>query len=199
MKTIFHLLPLSCTPELNAKQKDSLLKFKEYTIPGGDSVETVKYDFSMDEKNKYISYEYSFTTGQRAFDHYEIKTFTKTDGRTLVLFAKYGGMRKVSFFQDELTFFSYENNKLTRLKEKLLPKNISLKAYFKKNIPDSVYRKLESSMNTYYDLDPSIKNGIEFNIDPGFSYTAEFEKYYLGTSIRFTWNGNSFSRKLIKE
>ena len=80
MESIFNLLPPESTPELNSEQKKILLKNKEYIIPNGDSLETVKYSLEIDETNQYLRYEYYFTTGQKGFNSYEIRKFKKKDG-----------------------------------------------------------------------------------------------------------------------
>ena len=67
MASVFNLLPPDCTPELNSGERKILLKDKEYVLPGGDSIETVKYNIDIDEANQYLRYEFTYTTGQRAF------------------------------------------------------------------------------------------------------------------------------------
>ena len=43
----FKNLPPDCTPELTFTQRDSLLKRLDFVIPGGDSIETVKYTLDV--------------------------------------------------------------------------------------------------------------------------------------------------------
>ena len=94
--TFFKLLPASCTPEISKKERNLLLKHGEYIIPGGDSDETVKYTVE-EVSNNYLQYEYSFTTGQRAFNEYELKVFKQKNGQAMILYSNYGGLPAAYF------------------------------------------------------------------------------------------------------
>src|SRR6201989_3537579 len=83
MDSIFRLFPVTCTPELNSKQKDTLLRTKDYIIHGGDTIETVKYELEIDETQQYLRYDYYFTTGQKGFNTYELRKFKKKDGSSV--------------------------------------------------------------------------------------------------------------------
>ena len=195
MTEIFHLLPADCTPELDSKQKDTLLKNGEYALPGGDSMETLKYTISSMGSPFYLQYEYSFTTGQRGFLAFELKKFTRKDGSILIVFSRYGGV-PVDAHQQELIVFDYKNKKLIPNKENLLLREVPIKYYLKNNTPDSVTSKIKNIMNASYSLNSENPNSISFNLFPVVP-VEQLEKYILGDSMSFTWNGKAFIRKLV--
>jgi hypothetical protein len=195
MAEIFRLLPAECTPELDSKQRDTLLKNGEYILPGGNSLETVKYIIDVTPSPFYLRYEYSFTTGQRGFLAFELKKFIKKDGSIIIVFSRYGGV-PVDAHQQELIVFNYKDKKLMPNKENLLSKEIPIKNYLKSKTPDSIAIKIENIMNTSYSLDSENLNSISFNLFPVIPL-EELEKYILGDSISFTWDGKKFIKKLV--
>ena len=195
MTEIFRLLPADCTPELDSNQRDTLLKNGEYILPGGDSMETVKYTIDRTASPFYLHYVYDFTTGQRAFLSFELKKFTRKDGSILFIFSRYGGV-PVDAQQQELIVFDYKNKKLIPNKENLLLKEVPIKHYLKNNPPDSIVSKIKNVMNSSYSLNSENPNSISFNLFPIVPF-EELQKYILGRSISFTWNGKKFVKKLI--
>jgi len=195
MAEIFRLLPSDCTPELDSKQRDTLLKNGEYILPGGDSMETVKYTISTSGSPSYLQYEYSFTTGQRGFLAFELKKFTRKDGSILFVFSRYGGV-PVDAHQQELIVFDYKNKRLIPNKENLLLKEVPIKHYLKNNPPDSIVSKIKNVMNSSYSLNSENPNSISFNLFPVVPF-EELQKYILGHTISFTWDGKKFVKKLI--
>lgn len=191
MESIFKLLPLECM-ELNGHQRDSLLRYREYVIPGGDSIETMKYDLSVDEINKYLRYELSFTTGQNGFTVWEVRKFKRKDGSSLILFSSYGGLLR-SFDQHEIYAFGYQAKKLVRLKKQYLPKKININTFLEPNTPDSIKEKADNYCNCTYDLGPKAKDQITYSlyfqvID------EEVESYLRGDEISFIWTGEFFKQ-----
>ena len=79
MVSIFRMLPANCTPGLDLKAKNILLKKGTYILPGGDSVETVQYEIDTTHTDDYIYFGSSFTTGQNGFDEFQIRKFTRTN------------------------------------------------------------------------------------------------------------------------
>jgi hypothetical protein len=195
MVSIFKLLPPDCTPELNSKQKDTLLKNKEYIIPGGDSIETVKYEFEIDEANKYLKYDYYFTTGQRGFISFEVRKFKKTDGSSLILFSRYSGA-PAAFDQTDIYAFKYQNNKLIRITKELLPKETSVNIFLKANTPDSIRKKVETYSSRSYDLSPELKDSIEYKLFFEI-INDEIEEYLLGDTVIYKWTGEVFKQDNI--
>jgi len=195
MAEIFRLLPADCTPELTSKQRDTLLKNGEYILPGGDSLETVKYTIGTSGSPFYLHYEYNFTTGQRGFISFELKKFIRQDGSVVIIFSRYGGV-PVDAHQQELTVFNYKNKKLILNKEDLLVKEVPIKCFLKGNTPDSTTPKIKNIMNSSYSLNAEDPNSISFNLLPVVP-PEEFEKYILGDSMSFTWNGKYFMCKLV--
>ena len=196
MAEIFKLLPSDCTPELNLKQRDTLLKNSEYILPGGDSLETVKYTIDAAPSPFYLRYVYSFTTGQRVFLAFELKKFTRKDGSILIVFSRYGGV-PVNAHQQELIVFNYKNRKLVLNKENLLLEEVPIKYYLKNDTPDSIASKIKNIMNASYSLNSENPNSISFDLFPVVPL-EELEKYILGDSISFTWDGKEFVKKLIR-
>ena len=197
MTEIFRLLPSDCTPEIDSKQRDTLLKNGEYILPGGDSMETVKYTISTMESPFFLRYEYSFATGQRGFLAFELKKFTRKGGNILIVFSRYGGV-PVDAHQQELIVFDYKNKKLIPNKENLLFEEVPIKYYLKNNTPDSIETKIKNIMNASYSLYSENPNSISFDLFP-IVPIEEFEKYILSYSMIFTWNGKSFTKKLNLE
>lgn len=192
MATIFKLLPSTCTPELNIEERSILLNKKEYIVPGGDSLETVKYSIEVDEKKDYARYEYTFTTGQAGFLIFQIRKFIKADGKSLLVFSRYGGTHFM-YDQQEISVFEIHKNKLVQLKKQFLPENIETTAFIKKDCPDSIKTKLVSYVSSAYDLDPKSKNELRFRIffevEPG-----EYKEWVLGDEQVFKWTGKSFTK-----
>ena len=192
---IFKMLPASCSPEINQKQRALLLKRGEYTIPGGSSQETVKYVLDSISKN-YMQYEYIFTTGQRGFNSYEVKRFKKTNGEDFILFSNYGGMR-ASFFQNELKVFYLRNNKLIEdTQQKLLPQTLDIGEFLKRETPDSIRTEIEEGVSTSYSLGGKGLNQIEFSIFPEMPLD-NYEPWIVGYTFIFTWTGKMFTKKMI--
>ena len=190
MESIFNLLPRESTPELNSEQKKILLKNKEYIIPNGDSLETVKYSLEIDETNQYLRYEYYFTTGQKGFNTYEIRKFKKKDGSSLIVFSSYGGAIK-AFDQTELVTFEYKNKRLSKTKNNPLPGKINIDRFLKANTPDSIRKEVEIYSNRSFDLSPELKNEIGYRVSFEI-INDEIEKYLLGDVILFPWTGKGF-------
>ncbi|MFT3823015.1 MAG: hypothetical protein QM731_03810 [Chitinophagaceae bacterium] len=195
MTEIFRLLPLSCTPELGPQQKDTLLLTGVYTVPGGDSIETVKYTIDTNFNADYLRYEYGFTTGQQGFLYFELKRFYRTNGSVFVVFSRYGGA-PIVFSQHELQMFDIVNGALVSSKEQLLPLKVPLKYFLKKGTPDAARAKLEKNVNTAYDLSPDVSNTIRYSIA---FHTFEEETHIAASVMIFTWNGKTFTRKIEKD
>lgn len=193
MAEIFKLLPADCTPELDSKQRDTLLENAEYTLPGGDSLETIEYTIESDLPN-YLLYNYGFSTGQNGFIAFELKKFTRTDGSILIVYSRYGGTLR-AYHQHDLKIFDYKNNKLILNKEKLLAQTISIKRFLRKGTPDSIAKKIESYVMATYDLDPENQKSVSYNLFPAV-LLDDLEKYLLSDSMILTWNGKSFTKKL---
>lgn len=195
MTSIFRLLPVECTPELNSKQKEILLKQKEYTFPDGDSTDTEKYTLEIDETKQYLRYEFYFTTGQQGFNSYEIRKFKKQDGSSLIIFSNYGGLKR-AFDQNDIYAFIYKNKKLIKLHKQLLPAKMDVNVFLRTNTPDSIRQKAKSYSNCSYDLSPELKNTIAYRLF--FQIIDEkVDKYLLGDTVFFTWTGSSLKRGKI--
>ncbi|MCC6371293.1 MAG: hypothetical protein IT236_09840 [Bacteroidia bacterium] len=194
MAAIFKLLPLDFTPELSQTQKDSLIKYGEFIIPGGDSTNTTKYSIDLSDKD-YLFCNYYFTTGQKAFFIIELRRFICADGRQVIVYSKYGGMQKV-YSQAELRFFYVQKNVLKEdFNQKILPPEVTVTRFIKKETPDSIKKQIKNAVNDFYDLNPTDKNELSFRIS--LMYTNDFEKYLTGDKLTFVWNGTRFVRKAI--
>jgi len=197
MADIFRLLPEDCTPDLDSKQRDTLLQIGKYVLPGGDSSETIEYELDSSGFSDYIYFVWSFTTGQRGFIQHELRKFKKNDGGTLIIYSKYGGT-PVGYDQRELIIFDYKNNKLTINKKNLLPKEIPITSFLKPNTPSLVVKKIQNEFSSCYHLNPENPKTITFEISPYITNDDE-EKYIIGYTIPFVWNGRSFTRKPVKD
>jgi len=195
MTEIFRLLPEDCTPELDAKQRDTLLQTGTYILPGGDSLETIEYELDSSGFSDYLRYGFHFTTGQNAFLSIELRKFKKADGGILIVYSRIGGMLR-AYDQHDIFIFDYKNSKLTLSKQKLLPMNVPIKDFLKKGTPDSIEKKIKSYVMATYSLHPENPRSISFILYPG-APLGDMEKYLLSDSMTFTWNGRSFARKLV--
>lgn len=196
MSFFFKQIPAEWTPELSSKQKDTLLQKGNYIIPGGDSLNTTKYVVDITTTD-YLSSEYSFTTGQKAFIHFELRRFTNTNGRQFIVYSTCSGMRK-AYSQADLMIFDIENGILKQnIHQKLLPETIAITDFVKKETPDSIKVKIEKAVNDCYDLYPASKNEITFRIH--LNWSEDFEQWLIGNTLSFTWNGHSFDKKIKNE
>jgi hypothetical protein len=195
MTGLFRLLPLACTPEINNKEKEILIEKGEYIVPGGDTNETVKYSIDTAHVKNYLRCEYSFTTGQRGFNIVEIKKFKKTDGGFILVFSQYGGV-PMEYEQQGLEIYDIRNGKLVECKEIMIPRDIGLKNLLKHGYSDSLFAAIDSRTNSSYELMPWNENEIVFQISSPLDI-KEYKKYMLGNKVIFTWNGQSFVKKVI--
>ena len=196
MQSIVRQLPIECLPDLNIKQRDVLLKKSFLELPDGDSLERVQYELDTPVLKNYISFGLSFPTGQAGFTNFELKRFKTISGSSLIIFSKYGGARSL-YSQDTLKIFMLNNGKLMENKgQNLLPQSISFNDFLKKQTPDSIRKKIESYSNSCYYLNREKSKEIEFNLSTPFM-SEELEKWLLGDTFIFTWNGKSFKRKLV--
>jgi len=192
----FKKLPADCTPELTAGQRDSLLQKLDFVIPGGTSTETVKYEIDTSNAKNYLRYEYSFTTGQKGFISFELRKFTKVDGQSFLVLSRYGGLSR-AYIQQDLKIFTIKNNNLVEeTSQKLLPKNLPLNKFIKKEAPDAAKKRIESAVNFRYDLLTEKQNESEFTMFPQ-SPIEQDEKWVIGYSYLFIWTGKTFDQKLI--
>ena len=186
IQEIFKSLPLEYTVDLTNEAKDSLIKNGTYTIPGGDSIETMKVDLSA--QKDYIRLEYYFTSGQDGFIVIELRKFQKSDGSIIVVYSKFGGARN-AFDQHSLLTFDY-NNGTFKLDEHLgLPETIETKAFLKDNLPDSLKM---ITLSTSYNLYPDEANCVEYELNP---QTDQFDEWIKTNKIAFMWNGERFKKK----
>lgn len=198
MKSIVMQLPKDCTPDLNIRAKKVLFKKASYELTTGDSMERIQYELDTPVLRNYTSFQFSFLTGQSGFGVFEIKRFKTRDNNELILFSKYSGTRSL-YSQDTLRIFVRENSKLIEDKaQSLLPQTISISAFLKPGTPDSIKEKIENYANCCYYFNPEKQRQIQFKLfNP--LLDDELEKWLLGNSFVFTWNGSSFSRKLVFE
>lgn len=188
IQEIFKSLPLNYTSELTTGAKDSLIEQGTYTIPDGDSDETMKVDYSA-EKN-YIRLYYYYTTGQRGFIVIELRRFQKTDGSCVVVYSKFGGAER-AYDQDSLLTFDYENGTLKQNENLGLPENLETRAFLKDNLPDSLKGE-KITLSTSYNLKPKETNCIEYEVDP---QSDRFNEWIKTERILFTWNGKRFEKR----
>lgn len=187
IQEIFKTLPLDYTPELSTEAKDSLIQNGIHTIPGGDSIETMKADYSAEMD--FIRLEYYFTTGQSGFIVIELRKFQKIDGSTVVVYSKYGGARR-AFDQHSLLTFNYAVKSL-KLSENIgLPKTIETSDFLKDNLPDSLNSE-KITLSTSYNLNPEEVNSIQYEINP---QTDQFDKWIKTERFLYKWNGERFEK-----
>ena len=195
MSSIFKLLSPDCTPELNSLQRDSLLQNKEYIIPGGDTLETTKYELEIDEDKQYLIYNNYFTTGQQGFLTYEVRKFKKTDGSWLIVLSGYGGMKR-AFDQLQVIAYKFQSNRLIKINEQVLPEKIDINIFLKANTPDSISKKIASCSSCSFYFSPDLENAIVYRMFPE-CVGQEFEQYLLGDAVLFSWTGETFKQEKI--
>ncbi|BDD05554.1 hypothetical protein [Aureibacter tunicatorum] len=83
IQEVFKSFPLMFTPRLTKEAKDSLISFGVYTLPGGDTTETMKVQY-MEERG-FIRLQYYFKTGQSGFVDIQFREFKKNDGSSVVV------------------------------------------------------------------------------------------------------------------
>ncbi len=185
MEEIFRILPSEYTPKLTASSKDSLLQFGLYTIPGGDSIETMKCLYTSDTNQ--IQLEYNFSTGQSGFIRIELGKFKNIEGETVIVFSKYGGLSR-SFNQHKLLTFDYFKGRLILNKKLGLPETIPTKEFLKDDFPDSL-KSHKIVLSSSYDLNPEEFNSIAYEIYPQTQKLANWVKTY---TFLFIWSGEEF-------
>ena len=193
IQEIFKALPLEYTPELTKIEKDSLIMFGTYILPGGDSLEMSKYDYNSDTEN-YIHLESSYINGPSGFFVIELRKFTKQDGKVIVVYAKYGGGPRM-FDQHELIVFDYSSNKFTLNKTIKLPSTIEAKEFLKNPLPKNFNKHYSNSLSSSYDLNPSDIEGVEYMAYP---QVASDEVFMETQGFIYKWNGDTFLKSKRK-
>ncbi len=194
MASLFLMLPSECTPELNIDERKILLQNGEYIIPGGDSLETVEYAMDTTSSINCLFYEFYFTTGQRAFITFELRKFKKNNGKEILVFTRCGGLA-ASYEQQDVRVFDIQKNYLKVNSSNLLPKNIALSKFIKKETPDSIKTKLGQSINACYELISTDSKNIEYRV---FQQTDMANDWIVCNAFEFVWNGSKFIMKGIK-
>jgi hypothetical protein len=189
-RTIFKLLPVDCTPDLSKAERDSLLINRTYTLPGGDSTDTVQYSLDTTGDADFFSYGQYYTTGQRGFLHFEVLSLPRSDGGKVILFSRVGGA-PFTFSQQELRVFNFSKGRLKESKEKLLPVTVDPKHFLSAGTPDSIMKHIDNYISSSYDFAAGIKNTIAYQllIDDAIKRYVEREVVY------FKWNGKKFVMK----
>jgi hypothetical protein len=196
MVEIFKKLPADCTPQLSKKERTILLQKGKYILPGSDSIETVVYSIDTNTANDYLRYEYNFTTGQNGFITFELRKFKKANGKYIVVYSRIGGMLR-AFDQQALTIYNLQNGKLVENKENLLPAEVPIKEFIKRNTQDSIVAYIGKYSTRTFDLNPQVKNTICYNIFPNIPLD-NYANYIAGEKIYFRWNGKRFIKKTLQ-
>jgi len=175
---LFNALPNDYTPQLLKSSKDSILQYKTFTIPGGDSDDTEEITLS-EENEDFIRLDYLYTTGQNGFMTIELRRFINKNVDIVLVYSRHSGMKK-AFDQYELLTFDYYNGQLS------LNNNLGLP----KTIPQSFFVNTSQTLSTGYNLNSNELNSIEYYIvpDPFSDDTIRTEK------IIYRWDGNKFNR-----
>lgn len=187
IQEIFKALPLSYTIELSSEAKNLLIEEGNYTLPIGDSLETMRVDYLA--AKDYIKLQYYFTTGQSGFFVIELKKFQKIDGAPIVVYSKFGGTPS-AFEQHSLVTFDYKNGTLQSNKTLGLPDAIETAVFLKENLPDSL-KEEKISISTSYNLNPEKSNQVEYEISP---QSDQFVPWIQTKKLTFEWNGHRFQK-----
>jgi hypothetical protein len=189
-RAIFKMLPLDCTPELSKSERDSLLHYGIYILPGGDSIETVRYVLDTTGDAGYFNYGYSYTTGQNGFLFFEILNLSRSDGGRLILFSRVGGVPRM-FHQQEVRSFNLLNGELAENKKKLLPSSINLRHFVSAATPDSILSHIDNFVSYSYDFHIEAPNTIKFTV----LFDDVITPYIVRDTVYFKWKGRKFIRK----
>lgn len=189
MAEVFRKIPNDLILDLNDNAIDSLLEFGRYTFPGGDSIITEEIAVT-ESTEEFLQVHYGFTTGQRAFLIIEIRKFKISNDKSLIVFAKFGGLY-AAFDQHILKTFILENDKLILVDNLRLPESISVFEFLKEDIPDSI-RNEYLDISSGYNLNPDMVNSIEYFIYP---QTERFDVWIKTENVNYLWNGEKFYRK----
>jgi len=185
IEELFSVLPSEYTPYLSITGKDSLLKFKTYTIPGGDSVETLEVTFSEEVDVDFIRLDYLFTTGQNGFISIQLRKFVKNNGDVVLVYSRHSGMKR-AFDQYELLTFDNLKGQLFLIKNLGLPETTPIRLFLKSNSPESLN---SMTLSTGYDLNPDLPNSVEYYLYP----ETDFDNWIEKDKIIYTWDGNKFT------
>lgn len=114
---MFKKLPVSILNLESESSRDSLLKYRAYLDPNGDSIEQVRFNL-IDPKSftRNLSYQMSFTTGQSGFSKESIAV--ELNGKdTLIYYTNSSGSRAL-FNANRIRIFKYSNELITELNTK---------------------------------------------------------------------------------
>jgi hypothetical protein len=189
-RAIFKELPLDCTPQLSKSGRDSLLRYGTYQLPDGDSIESVRYVLDTTGDAGYFNYKYSYTTGQNGFLFFEVLNLPRSDGGSLVLFSRIGGVPKV-FHQQEVRWFNLLNGELVENKKRLLPPSINLRHFLSSSTPDSIWAHIENFASYSYDFRIEVPNTIKFTV----LFDDVVTPFIVRNTVYFKWDGRKFSEK----
>jgi hypothetical protein len=187
IQEIFKVLPLSYTLELSSETKNLLMEEGNYTMPNGDSLETMSVDYLA--AKDYIKLQYYFTTGQSGFIVIELRKFQKIDGSPIVVYSKFGGTPS-AFEQHSLVTFDFKNGTLLANKNLGLPETFETGVFLKDNLPDGL-KEEKISISTFYNLNPGKSNQIDYEISP---QNDQFDPWIETKKLTFEWNGRRFQK-----
>lgn len=192
MGQLFLMLPNEYVSDLNQQERKLLLEKRSYILPGGDSIETVKYKLDSTLRKDYLRFELSFPTGQSGFTLSELRKFKRTDGSQILVYSKYAGT-PAAYERIALVVFDINENHLVENKENLLPADLPLSDFVSKTLADSLIAKTITNLNSFYDL---MQSDIEYRV---FSHVSIPDGYLAGTAIPFKWNGKTFIKGEVRE
>lgn len=192
MRDMFLALPSYCTPGLNATGRSLLVKDTEYTVPARKEEDEI--DYSIDTvTDTYLAYEYSNSRGQGTNQNYEIKKFTFTGGKSILMFSKTGDPR-VHSNKYILRAFDISGNTLAENHQNLIPEDLDYTVFLKPETPDSIKTSLKKTAYYTFDLYQHSTDKILFHI---ILESDDAAQWLTGNTIVFTWNGSTFSSSII--
>ena len=189
---IYKEIPEKLT-DLNARQKDSLFKYKKYVTPDSDSSSTIVYYIdTIDVQNNYLRINYRYTTGQAGWVKFEFRLFESKSKKYLVA-SKIGGVR-VSHQQDYLNIYMVnKDNSITLLKPSW---TINELEFFETYTGKDFLIANEGMFCFNYEIRPSaFPNGIAYTANPCYTLDSRIAEIQKKTIIKINWTGQDFVKE----
>lgn len=192
IKDIFRNIPLSYLPYLTSHSRDSLISNREYIFSGSDSTQMERYTLDI-RNNDCLTLTFDYLDGPSGFFQIALRRFLRTDGKTIVVYSKYGGSHAV-FDQHELMVLESSGKTFKVCKTIALPSTIASEEFIDKNIPAERKNKIKECLSSSYELNPEETSSVEYVAF--YACLGEKETKPL-VRILYTWNGTNFVKKIV--
>jgi len=184
----FKALPDEHVNNLTMEDREELLT--ENTFYPSDNDENYIQIYRVAEStNDYLKINMSFETGQRGFNTFELKKWSRNTGDHLFGISRVAGT-PVEFVQADLNFFTFNDDTLIKAQTNI-PADLSLVNFAKPNTSDQLLQEYAQ----YISLTISFKeeeNDIFWRIHENMGGSDLDTSWLEGNAIRYIWNGKNF-------